>query len=396
METSKEEIKRELQEASLSLDRIGGPLGGLTTFGMSHGWVEAIVKGMRVTFLKPGEYKQLVNCNTLDEVKLVLGDTEYGSFLANASKLVPETIMERVRGKWVQEFQFLRSQATGALSTFLDFITYEYLISAISYIISCVIRGSDASSVLAKVHPLGKSPHLNQVLLFEQSDSRDSLVDLYFTVLVDTPVAPYFEQYFSRELKTEAPGREIQRAYTDSEIDIITNRIQKLWLEDFYEYCRELGGETWGIMKELLEFEADRRAIEIMINSFGTQLNEQIQREKDRKELFCSFGQLYPNVTMDKFDNVGDLTALQAALAPYPRYRDLFTIAAETGTTVVDQLYHLEVALNRAAFDGQSHFASFWAFVKLKQQEERNLKWILACLTQNRPERDRSRWVEVF
>ena len=51
------------------------------------------------------------------------------------------------------------------------------------------------------------------------------------------------------------------------EIDIITNTLQKLWLEDFYRYTQSLGGETAIIMKELLEFEADRRAISITINS---------------------------------------------------------------------------------------------------------------------------------
>lgn len=72
--------------------------------------------------------------------------------------------------------------------------------------------------------------------------------------------------------------REIQRHYDEAEIDIITNMLQKLWLEDFYSYTQELGGATAEIMKELLEFEADRRAIEITRNSFATDLNSDINR----------------------------------------------------------------------------------------------------------------------
>lgn len=108
--------------------------------------------------------------------------------------------------------------------------------------------------------------------------------------MVDTPVAPYFERYFNSELRSEAPSREIQRVYSEVEIDIITNMLQKLWLEDFYDLCKSFGGDTWLFMKPVLEFEADRRAIAITINSFGTSLNEVNNRDSERKSLFCNFG----------------------------------------------------------------------------------------------------------
>jgi hypothetical protein len=37
--------------------------------------------------------------------------------------------------------------------------------------------------------------------------------------------------------------------------------LQRCRLEDFYSYTQSLGGETALAMKELLEFEADKRAI---------------------------------------------------------------------------------------------------------------------------------------
>jgi len=393
----REEDKREVQEARISLHRFGGPLGGLMSFNIEYGFLEALIRGLRSGFLKPGDYKALAGCDNLDDVKMQLTDTDYASALTSVMKLTPEIILTRCQNKWVSEFFFMHSQAVGALSTFLDFITWEYLIQSISFVIISLIKGADPETLLSKIHPMGKSPHLKAVLnSFENMEVQDGLVDLYRTVLIDTPVADYFERYFNSELKADEPGKGIGRVYTEVEVDIITNMLQKSWLEDFYVYTQSLGGMTAQIMKELLEFEADRRAISITINSFGTTLNEGTNRESDRKNLFCNFGTLYPQTTMETFSKVGDMTQLATALVNYPQFRGIFDEAKEGNRSVTDQLYIQEVKLNRLAFDSQSHFAVFYAYLKLKRQEERNIKWILSCINQRRPEKDRMRWIPTF
>lgn len=60
--------------------------------------------------------------------------------------------------------------------------------------------GADAETLLAKCLPLGASPHLRSIMTFENFDNADGLVELYRTVLIDTPVAPYFEKYFNSEV----------------------------------------------------------------------------------------------------------------------------------------------------------------------------------------------------
>jgi V-type H+-transporting ATPase subunit d len=389
------ESKREMYE-TMGMMRHEGPIGGLWTFNAEYGYLEAVLRGFRSGFLKDFEYRQIQQCENLEDIKLALGDTDYLNVLQQQQILTPDIMVNKCRDKYVAEFKYLQSQATGALSTFLEFITYEHLIKSISFVISSLIKGSDVETLLPKCHPLGRSPHLKQIMTFENFENADGLVELYRTVLVDTPVAGYFEKYFNSELKSEEKKdvHDIQKVYNEVEIDIITNMIEKLWLEDFYAYTQSLGGETALIMKELLEFEADKRAINITLNSFMSNLNDP-QHRATRQSLYCSFGTLYPDATMKEFSTVSNMQALAQKLEPYPVFRELLRRGQDPGTSFQDQLLAHEVKLNRAAFDGQSHFAAFYAFTKLKAQEERNLRHIFNCIHQRREAKD-IRWINIF
>jgi V-type H+-transporting ATPase subunit d len=73
-------------------------------------------------------------------------------------------------------------------------------------------------------------------------------------------------------------------------IEIIRNTLYKAYLEDFYAYCQTLGEPTASSMAQILAFEADRRAINITINSLNTELSKD-----DRAKLFPSIGSLFPD-----------------------------------------------------------------------------------------------------
>jgi V-type H+-transporting ATPase subunit d len=394
--STSDDAKRDVLE-SLWWTKDSSPIGGLATFNADFGYIEAILRGFRSGFLKPFEYRQLSQCETLDDVKLTLGDTDYCNVLTNLNKLTPEIILKRCEEKFVAEFFFCQAQATGQLASFLDYVTYEDLITNISFLITSMIKGADPANLLHKTLPLGNSAHLRSVLTFDNKENSDPLFELYRTVLIDTPVAPYFENYFSSEVKGDgSASHDIQRIYNEVEIDIITNMLQKLWLEDFYSFCKQLGGETATVMCELLEFEADRRAISIMMNSFSTNLNDPANRDTERKKLFCRFGKFYPELTLMKFSTVSDMSSLAAVIEPYKQFSELYRISQEGQKTFEDLLYEEEVRLCRTAFDGQSHFASFYAFVKLKKQELRNIKWILSCINLKRDAKDFNKWIKTF
>lgn len=121
-------------------------------------------------------------------------------------------------------------------------------------------------------------------------------------------------------------------------IEIIRNTLYKAYLEDFYDFCQKIGGPTAEIMGDILQvgelklidtsqynsklltfaiqFEADRRTINITINSFGTELPKE-----DRKKLYPNIGRLFPEgnaalATADDIDQVK--TACEVFPVSYP------------------------------------------------------------------------------
>ena len=390
------DLERDYYEEQ-SFQRADAELGDLTSFNAEYGYLEAIVRGFRSGFLKEHEYRQLTQCDLLDDLKVSMGDTDYGATVAGLGKLTPEILVDKCWEKLVDEFDHIRSQATGQLNTFLNFITYEYMIDNVSFLITSLIKGGDPNLLLAKCDPLGKFPRMRSVSTFENNE--DGLFELYSTVLVDTPIAPYFEEFFTMDGKGDSNSGfdEMQRVFSDEEIEIISNMLKKYWLEDFYRYCKTLGGTTFELMSELLSFEADRRAISITMNSFGTELNEAVERETKRRSLYCNFGSLYPEGVL-ALTSVNDETRLKTAiLDKYEPFRTIYAESQRDGKSFEDCLQAYEVELCKKAFEQQSHFACFYAYVKLKAQEKRNIYWISECIHQKQKDASKmNRWIKTF
>lgn len=125
--------------------------------------------------------------------------------------------------------------------------------------------------LLSKCHPLGMFDSIATLAV------ATSMRELYRLVLVDTPLAPYFSGCISSEDLDEM------------NIEIMRNVLYKAYLEDFVAFCSKLGGATATLMGDILAFEADRRAINITLNSIGTELTRD-----DRRKLYPNLGVLYP------------------------------------------------------------------------------------------------------
>jgi len=329
---------------------------------------EGIVRGHKAGLLSASDYAALFQCESLEDIKLNLAGSDVGPHLAAAAdaRLTPSTIVDAATSRLVDDWATMRAAAGGDLARFLDFCTHGHMIDNVVLIVSGTLHDRDVHDLLEKAHPLGRFEGLASLAV------ASSVRDLYTLVLCDTPLAPYFT------------GAALSADDLDEmHVEVLRNTLYRSYLDTFAAFCAGLGGATAELMGGLLAFEADRRALNITLNSLGTDLT----RDERRRLYSTSLGALYPHGHAE-LAGADDFESIRAAMERCPPYRALFARLGYGEAAALDKVLFEEEARRCAlTFERQFHYATFYAYMRLREQEIRNLMWVSECVAQDQKAR---------
>ena len=361
-------------------------MADLVFFNVDDGYSEALLRGFRKSILGEQQYTALRNSGSLKDFKSVLIDTDYSDYVKEYTETDTSALKMLLKKKLADEIDQVQSVAGPELDKFIEMIRHKYMIDNVINIIEGIKNKTDKNVIESRNEPLGYLKEISGLLKLDYK----KIEDLYEDVLIDTEVGVYFSKFLEEVLAmSDSKNVATINNYLQSlKPEEIKNYLKKIWLEYFYHFCKTLNPTTSEIMEDLLKYEADCQTIQILYNSLA--YNNQFQ-EEERKKVIPYFGFLYPETTTQLI-KCNSLENLRQILQPFPDYYELVReipdpkkldeFGLQSGLKTLDDLMFKESMKRYSiAFEQQFHFACFYAYIKIKEQEIKNIMLLADMIT---------------
>jgi len=365
----------------------------MMSMNVEDGYSEACIRALSKGFLREEHYQTLVACNSLDEFKLVLDETDYGKYLIvnDGGKLDSIELKQRLYLKLRDEIEYIMGNATGKLAQFLQIMMHYYQIENVIAFISGVKNNQDPGITKKALNPLGEFNGLKSVSSF----AADDFVSLFQDILIDLPVGEYFRKFIDAitdHIKAEQGADKAQERITVDEITQMINdnsaseikvMLKKIWLITFHRWTMaNCNDGTQIVMDDLLKAESDWETLQIIYNSFSRPEMSDAKGQSMRKKFFNNLGHLYPGRTKG-LQETRDFKDFQEKLIG-SGYADYFQKIPEPKAgadgpeimenVTIDDCQKKDLSKRYSmGFFGQFHYGVFYSYLKLKELEIANI-----------------------
>ena len=268
-------------------------MSDLIYFNTADGYAEAMLRGFRKGILGEQQYTALRNTTNLKDLKSVLMDTDYADYIKDYVESDTSSLKILLKKKLADEIDYVQSVAGPDLQHFIEMIRHKYMIDNVINIVEGSKNKTSTAIIKSRSEPLGFLPEIEGLLNLDVK----KIDELYEDVLIDTEVGYYFSTFLEEVLMTSDVKNvsTINNYLQELRPEKIKNYLKKIWFEHFFNYCKTLNPTTQEMMEDLLKFEADCQAIQIVYNSLDHEFNQ--FQEEERKKVIPYFGYLYPDIT---------------------------------------------------------------------------------------------------
>jgi len=174
-----------------------------------------------------------------------------------------------LKKKLADEIDYVQANSGPDLQKFIQIIRHKYMIDNVINIIEGAKNRTNKEIIKSRLEPLGFLPEISGLIFLDEGVRK--LDELYEEVLIDTEVGYYFLEFLDEFISQADDNNKNIELIKQNMIELapekIKNSLKKIWMEYFYCYCKTLNDTTKEMMDELLCFEADCQAIQIIYNS---------------------------------------------------------------------------------------------------------------------------------